>query len=357
MYAELAFVRPDGSLHRTLAFVDLGSPSMTVTSALFEELQLDRNTPMEFRVGDLAVRADASSVTRDTEKPYSVGSPQLVEALLPAGILKNYGVVIDYQRRTLALAEPGVLKPDGVPVPARVNDRTGLVTVESSIGGRTYPTAIDNGSAYTWLRKRTVEGWLQTHPGWQRGIGAVGVSNMRMADDGSEADAILARIPEMKLAGLLLQNVGVLGLGPGKEFRNGLDFFDWYSKKSAVPVIGWIGANVVKNYCLTIDYPHRMTYWLKQSELDPHEIDQVGVTLKATGGSYFVAAVATQNGKPTVDGVLAGDKLLKIDGLSTSTATWGSIFSALHGAPGESRSLILERGGRQLTVITKVTAF
>lgn len=30
MYAELAFVRPDGSVHRALAFVDLGSPSMMV---------------------------------------------------------------------------------------------------------------------------------------------------------------------------------------------------------------------------------------------------------------------------------------------------------------------------------------
>ena len=28
MYAELGFVRPDGSIRRALAFVDMGSPSM-----------------------------------------------------------------------------------------------------------------------------------------------------------------------------------------------------------------------------------------------------------------------------------------------------------------------------------------
>jgi hypothetical protein len=30
IYAELGFVRPDGSLHRALAFVDMGSPKMEV---------------------------------------------------------------------------------------------------------------------------------------------------------------------------------------------------------------------------------------------------------------------------------------------------------------------------------------
>jgi hypothetical protein len=147
------------------------------------------------------------------------------------------------------------------------------------------------------------------------------------------------------------------GAGPGKGFSGGLDFFDWYSRKNLVPVIGWLGANVLKSFCLTIDYPNRMTYWLRQSELDPHEIDLVGVTLKAVGGSYFVAGVATQNGKPTVDGVLPGDKLLKIDGLPTASAIWGALFSALHGAPGDSRTLILERNGKQLAVQAKVTAF
>jgi C-terminal processing protease CtpA/Prc len=83
----------------------------------------------------------------------------------------------------------------------------------------------------------------------------------------------------------------------------------------------------------------------------------VGLTLKAVGGSYFVAAIAMQNGKPTVDGVLPGDKLIKIDGLSTQTATWGTLFSALHGKPGEFHTLLLERNGKQLTARARITAF
>jgi hypothetical protein len=357
MYAELAFVRPDGSLHSALAFVDLGSPSTMTTESLFKELQLDRQKSLAFRVGGLTVQVDASEVTSYPSEPYSVGGDLKVEALLPAGVLRKYEVAIDYQRRTLTLAQPGILQPEGIPVPAHLNDKTGLLAVEASMAGHTYRVTIDNGSAYTWFKKSTVEDWLRSHPDWQRGVGAVGVSNMRMADDGAEVEGIIARIPKMKLGDLVLQHVGVLGAGPGKGFSGGLDFFDWYSTKNPVPVIGWLGANVLKSFRLTIDYPHRMTYWVRQSELDPHDIDQVGLTLKAEGGYYIVAAIATQNGKPTVEGVLVGDKLIQVDGLPTQTATWGALFSALHGKPGDLRTLTLERDGRQLTVHAKVTAF
>jgi len=70
-----------------------------------------------------------------------------------------------------------------------------------------------------------------------------------------------------------------------------------------------------------------------------------------------VAAIATQNGKPTVEGVQVGDKLLQIGGLHTDGATSGAIFSALHGQPEEIRTLVLERDSRQFTVQAKVMVF
>ena len=52
--------------------------------------------------------------------------------------------------------------------------------------GKAYPITIDNGSGYTWIRKSVAREWLSRHPDWQRGTGAVGPSNMRMAGDGIE---------------------------------------------------------------------------------------------------------------------------------------------------------------------------
>jgi hypothetical protein len=160
VYAELAFVRPNGTLRRVLAFVDLGSPSTIVSEALFRELQLDQKKPLTFEVGDMSVHIDPSTVTSDTWLPYSIGDHRSVEALLPAGVLQKYQVVIDYAGRTLTLAQPGTLKAIGVPVPFRINEKTGVIAVDASINGRAYPVTIDNGSAYTWLRKTTVQEWI-----------------------------------------------------------------------------------------------------------------------------------------------------------------------------------------------------
>jgi hypothetical protein len=354
IYAELAFVRPDGTLRKALAFVDLGSPAMIVSEALFKELQLSEKAKLTFQVGEKPVQVDSSTVTKDAWLPFPVGDGRNVEALLPAGVMQKFQVVIDYARSSLTLAQPGTLKPEGVPVAMRVNEKTGLIAVEVSVDGQTYPMTMDCGSAYTWLRKTTAQSWLSAHAEWERGIGAVGPSNMRMADDGIEATGTLLRIPEIQLGGLQVRQIGALAIGPSKT---NWDFLDWYSEKNPERVIGWLGGNVLRAFRITIDYPDRKSYWLREAEVDSHDLEQIGLTLKSQQGGYFVTAIVRQRGRPTVEGVEVGDRLLQVDGLQTKTATWGAIFAAMHGKPGELRTLVLERDGRQFTVHTRVVAF
>jgi hypothetical protein len=354
IYAELTFVRPDGTPRNVLALVDLGSPSMILSQALFKELQLDEPRSLLFKVGDLPVRLDSSAVTTDTWFPFSIGDHGNVEGLLPAGVLQRYQVILDYANRTLTLAQPGTLKAEGAVVPLRINEKTGLIVVDVGVHGEIYPATVDTGSPYTWLRKSTVQKWLEVHPDWQRGIGAVGPSNMRMAADGIEARGTLLRIPEIELGALRVRQIGALAIGPSDT---NWDFMDWYSQKNPMAVIGWIGGNLLRGFRITIDYPNRVSYWLPQTELDAHDLDQVGLTLEARGGAYFVTAIVTQNGKPTVDGVHVGDQLLRIGALSTVNATWGEIFRVMHGKPGELRALLLERTSKQFTVQATITAF
>jgi hypothetical protein len=357
MYAELSFVRPDGSIHQALAFVDMGSPSVAVTESLFKELQLDQGSPMVFRVGAMPVRIPDEEVTSDRSPPYSVGSDRKVEAILAGGIMQKYEVVIDYQKRNLTFANPGTLKAEGLPVPFKINRDTGLIAVNASIDGKGYAVTIDSGSAYTWFRQSTARPWLAAHPRWERGVGAVGASNMMMSGDGAEIDGILLRISEISIGSLTLRQVGALAAGPSKGFPGNLELFEWYSTKNALPVIGWLGGNVLNGFRLTIDYPNHIMYWLRQTQSDGGDLDQVGLTLQANNGEYIVAAIAKKNGKPTVENVRPGDKLVRIDGMETKRATWGGIYRAMHGNPGEVRILSLERGTRQITVRARVTSF
>jgi hypothetical protein len=329
---------------------------MEIAATLARDLRLDPGGALKFLVGDLLVSVPAREVTVDPGEPYAMGGELKVEAVLPAGVLQQYDVVLDYARRTLTLARPGAIHAEGTPTPFRRNARTGMIALDARIDGKTFAVTIDNGSAYSWFRQDAAAGWLEAHPAWQRGVGAVGVSNMTMAGDGAEASGILMRIPEVTIGPLTLENVGVLAAGRGKG-PGGVDLFDWYSTKNAVPVIGWIGGNVLKAFRLTVDYRNGLLYWLRQSGPDSTELDQVGLTLTKRAGEYIVAAVATRNGKPTVDRVEPGDKLLRIDALETRGATKGAIYDALHGKPGDLRVLVLERRGVPRTVRVIVTAF
>jgi hypothetical protein len=368
VFAELDFVRPNGTLRKAVAYVDLGTPKMTIDEKLRRELQPDPGRPLILRIGNLETQISSAELETDTGLGFTGlrGKRTIpVEAVLSGSVLKNYQVVFDYAKQTLTIARPGTLKNSGVAVPCRVNQKTGLISVTASVAEHPFAIAIDCGSAYTWIRKQTAEEWIRDHPDWKRGIGAVGEANMQTNTDGTEASAIILRVPDLRLGSLQLNQVGVLGISkqappvppvPGEAAVGG-DFFEWYSKKAPEPVIGWIGGNVLKNFRVTIDFPHNTTYWERQTELDPNDLDQVGVTLVKRDDGYFIAGIAQKNGKPTVSGVETGDRLIQVDDLQLAGATRGAIFAGLHGRPGSVRKLIVERDGKRLTVLAMVTAF
>ena len=59
-----------------------------------------------------------------------------VEVVLPGSVMKNYQVVFDYAGQSLTIARPNTFKPKGIAVPCRVNDKTGLISVEAVIAGQ-----------------------------------------------------------------------------------------------------------------------------------------------------------------------------------------------------------------------------
>lgn len=370
MFAEVAFVRPDGTLRHALAFVDLGTPAPVIVTGLDQELRVDRGEPLRLRLGQLEIRIEAPAVevTAGIGRTGRDGRATMpVEAILPGSIMKDYEVIFDFARRTLTLGRPGTLPPDGDAVPCRVNERTGLVSVTAVVAGRSHAIAVDSGSAYSWIRADIAQEWIMAHPEWNRGTGAVGEANMQTRPGGAEARATVLRLPEIDLGPLRLRQIGVVGIAPeappfppapGEAAISG-NFFDWYSKKAPEPVIGWLGGNVLKGFRITIDFPHHMTYWKREADLDSHDLDQVGITLERPDGrdGYYVAGIATKNGHPTVDGVRVGDRLLQVGSIVVSGATRGAVFAALHGRPGQVRTLVVERNGRRLTVRAKIAGF
>jgi hypothetical protein len=263
------------------------------------------------------------------------------ECTLPPRCLRRLHVVFDYPARRLSVTRPGALTPRGTAVPCRVNPETGLFMVEATIDGQTVALGVDTGSAGTWVSDTLTAAWLARHPGAPQARGAAGSTNFFGFD--FETRGTLLRLPALAIGSVSARDVAVLGLDQ--------DLFDWYSKKSAGAVVGFVGAELIARFRLEVDFPNQMTWWQAGPPPAGHDLDIVGLTLRAEGnGSFTIAGVVSRDGQPMVPGVEPGDRLLRVDALDATNAPMGAVIDALRGAPGEVRTLLVERAGRQIAI-------
>lgn len=383
MYVDIIFTRPDGTPRKATAYVNMGSVPLVLSNELFRELQPVPGNILHMQFGTMDIGINGVGVQPETMannasvsiNPFarsktaqelaqesngqmaSMNAPLKVEAILPAGVLQHFEVAFDYGAKTMTLATPGTLKAEGVGVPMRIDQKSGLVTMEANIDGKSYPFVLDNGGGFS--AAHDIAPWLDAHPEWLRSIGGIGPANLLMGP--FDAAAPVLKIPNVSLGNLALDELGLVQPGPqGWIGRHAADWLFWdriYSDKAGEPVRGWIGGNVLKSFRLTIDYSHHMTYWQQEMPIDTRDLDQVGLVLGRNDGITTIVGIAKKNGVPTVAGVVPGDRLLKIDGVETATLLRGKLLNALHGKPGEHKLLVLERNGTQFEIDAVVTAF
>ena len=353
MTVAVEFPRPGGGVRTARAWVDTGGTDIVVSESLARDLGIDVPSPLAadrsvpspsrapaMRVGGVALHTEGIAVA---VRAGSVALPGIkAECTIAPRCLRRLHVVFDYPARRLTLARPGVLKPLGTPVPCRVNPETGLVMIETVVDGEKLALGIDNGSAGTWVSDTLTAAWLVRHADWPRAVGAAGSTNFFGFP--FETRGTLMRLPAVAIgAATPLRDVAVLGLPQG--------LFDWYSKKSAAAVAGFLGADVIARFRLEIDFPGQMTWWQAGPAPARRDLDIVGLTLRPeSDGSFAVAGVVSRNGRPMVEGVEPNDRLLRVDGLDVANVPMGAVIEALRGTPGATRTLLLERAGRRITV-------
>ena len=360
MFVTLTFRRPDGSPRLALAWVNMGMGGLSLAPALRDELGRDR--PVSFSIGSMPVTVDAAAVLPASAEDFAQQlGPMPVEAILPAGVLRQFRVTLDYAGQTLTLAEPSDASAPGVPVSVRMNNGTGLISADAEVDGRRYPVVIDAGAGYSWWRGGVVREWLAAHPDWLRAEGAPGRSNQAMVDQAFERDATVLRVPAMALGPLQLRDVGILGSGPARGGVVGLLigrlFWDAWEKGAPGPVAGWLGGNVLSRYRLTIDYRNRVTYWEQVVPPRTDELDAVGLSVVHTPDGYRVGGLVRRDGIAPVAGVRPGDRLVAVDGRDAASMPRGTLLEALHGKPGDHRQITLDRDGRRIEADLPVNAY
>lgn len=362
------FQRHDGSWQHARLWVDMGNPELLLSEQLARALgmdlsaaagavvdgQLEVPTPASLRLGGLSL--DLTGVkTRVLFEPRWLFSTMHNDANLPSTVLRRYQVVFDYPALELTVAHPGGLRHRGVAAPALVDPETGIVQMDAVIAGDSLSFALDNGASYSFTSARVLHRLSRRHPDWPTMRGALGHANIWGWWPQEEAWFVM-RVPEIRWGGVPLSGVGLVGLG--EIFGEGFDLGAWYSEKTARPVDGFLGPNAFKTFRVEIDFSSSTVYFEGGPGSVASDMDIVGLTLRPEAdGGFTVLGVAQKDGGPSVPGVEVGDRLVRIDGLSTTGATMGTVVDALRGEPGEVRILVLERAGERRRVEARVERY
>ena len=359
---DVYLLLPDGNRKRVRAWVDNGNPDLSISEhavklmglAIKEETEAAPGSkartappPRAITIGGMSIPLSALKEAR-IEGDEAIGRGLSAEINLPSALLRHYDVLINYPDREFTIAQPGALHFKGVQTKALVNAENGLVQIPSKIEGKSYNLALDAGASVSFLSPGLIETLLHSQPAWPHMTGAVGIANMWGMNE--EPGWQLLRLPRLQYGPLFLTDVVFASFD-----QKTMDFFE---KRAAVKTAGLVGTNALLNYRVGLDYKHDTVYFDLGSTFKAPDMDVIGLILRPEpDGRYTILGVADYEGQPAVAGVQKGDVLISVDSARATGGTMGQVWSSLEGSPGQQRTLILERAGKQFEIKATVRHF
>lgn len=171
--------------------------------------------------------------------------------LFPGHILATHHVIFDFPGRTLTLATPGSIEPQGEPMPMPVSKPMGFPRTEIEVSGESYGMLLDTGPPATIISQVVLETWGEENPAWQRHDGAWGTAEA------------LARAGGQVIETMVIESVG---WGPKMleeltvaSQREGV-FEQYMSRMMTAPVVGALGSNAFMPFRIELDYLNETLY-------------------------------------------------------------------------------------------------
>jgi hypothetical protein len=352
---------PDGTTQRIRGWVDNGNPDLEISRRVATLLGLNVTCgekdcsappPHEIMIGGLKLPLNIVKEAKIPLRPptaAAVAFPGMsAEINIPSTILRNYDVLINFPGHELTLGSPGSSKFNGSKTKALVNAENGLIQIPSQIERKKYNLALDVGASISLIAPDLLDSLSSVHPAWPHMTGAVGPANMWGA--GNELNQKLMRIDRIQYGPLFLTSVPVAELSK--------ENFDFFEKRAGLPTAGLIGADVLANYRVGLDYAHSAVYFDIGRLFNFPEFDVIGLILRPEDdGRFTILGVADYDGKPSVPDIQAGDHLIAVDSIAVPGITLGQVWLMLGGEPGKERRLTIERGGKEVAVVATVRHF
>jgi hypothetical protein len=356
---------PDGSTQHVRGWVDNGNPDLYLSRRLATLLGLtvtcddkacSAPPPREITIGGITISLAAVKAVKIPLKPVAAAAVMAAgmsaEINIPSIILRNYDVLINFPGHELTLAPPGTLKFNGPKAKAIVNPENGLIQIPSQIENKKHNLALDVGASISLLSPELFDSLAVAHPAWPHMTGAVGPANMWGFD--SEPAWKLMRIDRIQFGPLFLTNVPVVAFPK--------DWMTFFEKRAGISTAGLLGADVLANYRVGIDYAHSTVYFDIGRLFNFPAFDVIGLILRPEDdGRFTILGIADYDAKPSVpqgqEGVQAGDHLVAVGGIPVAGSSMGQVWLMLGGQPGQERKLTVERGDKEFTVMATVRHF
>lgn len=352
---------PDGSSQTIRAWVDNGNPDLYLSRRVATVLGLNVNcgdkecsapAPEKITIGGMAIPLGDVKQAKIPLRPVNAAAVLALgmkaEINIPSTVLRHYDVLVDFPERRFTIGGPGSIHFQGVESKVEVNAENGLIQVPSKIENKKYNLALDVGSSISFLSEDLFDSLATANKGWPRMTGAVGAANMWGAPE--EATWKVMRVGRLQYGPLFLTNVPMVATPKAV-----MDFFE---KRAGTPTVGLLASEALQNYRVGLDYAHSTVYFDIGRLATLPDFDVVGLILRPEeNGAYTILGVADFEGKPSVDGVQAGDRLIAVNDIAVTGATMGQVWSALGGTPGKEKKLTLERAGKKFDVMATVRHF
>ena len=351
----------DGSTLHIRAWVDNGDPDLRLSRKIATQLGLivgcneqecSSPPPPAIMIGEMTIPLTGLKEAKIPLKPVNAASVLAAgmnaDLNLPASVLRQYDVLIDFPGHKFSIGPPGSIHFLGSSSKVLINAENGLIQVPSRIQNKKCNLALDLGSSISLLSEQLFDSLAKEHPDWPQMTGAVGSANMWGAD--AEAAWKVMRLDRVQYGPLFLTDVAVVSLP-----KTVVDFFE---KRAGVPTVGSLASNVFLSYRVGLDYAHAMVYFDIGRLFKFPDFDVVGLVLRPEDdGRYTILGAPDFEGKPAVAGVQARDRLIAVNDIPVTGATMGQVWSMLGGTPGQERKLTIERGGKQFAVAASVGHF
>jgi predicted aspartyl protease len=352
-FIDLLFKRPDGSPRTARFWVDTGGGGFLFCEPLARDIglsigeelrqegeRLAPTTPPKTTIGQMSLNVEgARTFVVLGKKTLNPGVN--AEGLFPAHLLRRYHVIFDYPAEKFTLAKPGTIKPRGVRIETPIDPRSGFPRIELQIEGQIYGFLLDTGASYTMISREQLETWLKDKPESANAVGAVGAANMGLGR--MESDALMLGLAPVNLGTFQLKGISAVSRPKGT-------FEQYMSRMLTKPIIGALGGNVLRAFRIEIDYVNNASYFEKTGSLDT-DLVMTGLSLfPKEDGTFTISSVVKQNGKALVDGILPGDRLIRIDKLNVNGSTLAAVVNTLRGKPQSEHTLVIERDGKQTTI-------